>query len=426
MGVPMVVREKREGYSDTRSTYSAYDDHADNTDPEAVLSRGATSAVNTTQFNPRRRTTEPVQWKRWKYDSPWIAGMQPGEFEIYVQSRLQSRRGDFRDFMIRRLQHQRVQDEERRLRDMGQRRSLSSSRKNAILLEITANYETEEKRLRDEHAVQHLASEMTAAIIDFLDLPGVRDLEESNVQAKTPAFQNALQSMATETTAPPSTHPAAGLSHLRTNAIMENHPFWGPQGYPSPVLARVVRPRNNAYGQEHQAKLGVGGVVANDKSVAPQGAGSGWPRNDIPLDVEPDDIGKYYLDADRMTNAIEVDLPGGNKIWVHPETASVDDQGGIRLLVNRGDKEAIAITRNDVQAIHQAKRAALSSPSTSSSPRGTAGNANYGFSLPDTRYRSPKSHVRGFDDQLRRGPQQERMEEETSAIGRIKELMPRR
>lgn len=416
MGVPMMIKEQRQTYSNEKTRRSVYDENVDNTDPEAVLTRGRS---NVGQENTRGGAIEPAQWRRWKYDSPWIAGMQPGEFEIYVNSRLESRRGEFRDFMIKRLVRQRIQDAERRLRDLGQRRSISLSQRNEILQDVMANYETEEKRLRDEHAQQNLASELTAAICDFLDLPGVLDAAENQIQAKTREMNAFASRFATETAAPPSTHPGAGISHLRTNAIMENHPFWGPQAVGSPVLARVLRPRNNAHGSEHQAKLGVGGIVANDKSGDSNKSGPGWPGTD-PLEKEVD---HHYLDAERMTSTIDPDLRGGNKIWVHPETATVDDGGAIRLQVSRGDKEAIAVSRNEVDAIHQAKFAAQRVPnSTMSPPRGTAGNANYGYGLPNKQYAARRSHVQGFDEQ----PRDRRTAEEEGALRKIMELAPKR
>ncbi|KAF2171596.1 hypothetical protein M409DRAFT_50271 [Zasmidium cellare ATCC 36951] len=410
MGIPLVVRE-RKGYSnEATTTGSAYDDHIDNTDPEAVFSA---------QQNARPDNPGSVQWKRWKSDSPWLAGMQPGEFEIYVEKRLKSRQGEFQKFMIERLAQQRVRDEERRHRDLGQRRALSRSQRSTILQDVVTNYEAEMKRLRDDHTVQSLASELTSAICDFLGLTGVQDSTENQVNAKTERLKNTLANISSESNAPPSTHPAAGLSHIRTNAIMENHPFWGPQAQGSPVLARVVRPRHTAHGSEPRAKLGVGGVVANDDSTQTSAA---WQDNRLKaLDFENTPIEQFYENTQRMTEHIEVDLPGGNKVWVHPESATVDDQGRIQLKVRRGDSEAIAIARDDVEAIHEAKRAALRQAPSMPPARGTAANANYGYSLPDTRYGPPKSRVQGFDDMLSRSPRSSRSAD-ASALDKIKDL----
>lgn len=408
MGIPMMVHEKRDTFSDNpRTRASAYDDHIDNTDPEAV------------SFAQSSR--ESTQWKRWKSDSPWLAGMQPGEFETYVRSRLRSRRGEFREFMIERLVQQRIRDEVRRLRDSGQRRAPSQTQRSAILQDVVANYELEMKRLREDHTVQNLASELTTAICDFLGLSGVQDSEQSRYSAKTQEFSKAMGIISSERHAPPSTHPAAGLSHLRTNAIMENHPFWGPQAQGSPVLARVVRPRNNAHGADKNAKLGVGGVVANDDGN--NTAASGWKGSHAPLDLENTPVEHYYENTQRMMDYIEVDLPGGNKVWVHPDSASVDDKGRIQLRVRKGDSEAIAIARDDVEAIHEAKRAAsVQAPSMPLAPRGTAGNANYGYGLPDTRYGTRRSRVEGFDDMLKRGSRSGQSDADASALGRIREL----
>ncbi|KAK0302651.1 hypothetical protein LTR94_038841, partial [Friedmanniomyces endolithicus] len=53
------------------------------------------------------------------------------------------------------------------------------------------------------------------------------------------------------------------------------------------------------------------------------------------------EVGGY--NPDQMTQQLEVDLEGGNKLWVQPQYAWIDESGRIRLEVNRGDKEAVAV-----------------------------------------------------------------------------------
>lgn len=312
----------------------------------------------------------------------------------------------------------RALDEERVLREQGERRALSAARKEDIRADIEANYDTELKRLRDEHEMHYLGSEMTAAICDFLDLPGIRGQAGSGSIAQTSALQNELtSSLASDQSGPPSTHPGAGLGHVRSNAVMENHPLWGPQAHGSPVLARVVAPRVSFQGSAYQAKLGVGGVVTQD----PIGDSSrDNRRNTVPTEYNEDNIPEQYLDVDRMVRQIDPDLPGGNKAWVQPESAHIDEQGRIRLEVSRGDKEAIAVKRNKVEPIHEARSASMRGPSTYAFGSGYPSvGANYGTGLPDMRRAGPpRSLTTGFDAELGQRPQRE-----SDAAARIRELL---
>ena len=252
-----------------------------------------------------------------------------------------------------------------------------------------------------------------------------------------------------------------GLSYLRTHAVMENHPLHGPQAHRAPVLARVLRPRNSALGTQNRASLGVGGFVTEDSvSMAFNSDRSAGSR----LAGNQQMMGGY--DPDKMSNAIDADLAGGNKMWVHPMTASVDERGRIRLELSRGDKEAVAVKTGNVDLIHEARAASTrgmmssvafpmaSSSSSSSLPeQGTQRNANYGTRLPDHskrgysppserrggvdyssalsagQQRTPppyrRSGVQGFDEELKRRGEQGAMDDET-ATSRIRDLLASR
>jgi hypothetical protein len=93
MGVPIVARGKRERGTADRSTLSVYEDFLDNTDPNAapvVLRSGADA-------NDGPQT---AQARRWKYAGPFVAGMQEGEFQRYVQRQLRARREEWTEYLM--------------------------------------------------------------------------------------------------------------------------------------------------------------------------------------------------------------------------------------------------------------------------------------------------------------------------------------
>ncbi|EME44241.1 hypothetical protein DOTSEDRAFT_71923 [Dothistroma septosporum NZE10] len=423
IGAPLTVKNKSDRYTGGgKSIQSVYDAHVDNTDSEAVrLAMFQPEDVSSRSRRDALPSSHAPETKRWKYDGPWITGMQEGQFATWLSSSaLQGRKEEFRAFLVQRMLERRVQDEERALREQGERRAISAAKEEDIRADIEANYDTEIKRLRDEHEIQYLGSEMTAAICDFLDLPGIRAQAESGSLARTVDLQNALtDSLASGQNGPPSTHPGAGLGHVRTNAVMENHPLWGPQAHGSPVLARVITPRSTFSGPNYQAKLGVGGVVTQDP------VGDSFRndrRNTGPAEYNEENIPEQYVDVDRMMSQIDPDLPGGNKAWVQPETAHIDEQGRIRLDVTRGDKEAVAVKRGKVEPIHESRSASTRGPESAYPSQSIA---NFGTGLPDMRRAGPpRSLTTGFDEELARRPLQE-----SDAAAKIRELLgnaPRR
>lgn len=386
MGVPIVKKQP------TRTSYS----NANRKPPTTVYS----ADDSTDPANPSA--------SRWKFDSPWIAGMQSGEFETYLEKVVggKKKKAAWKTFLAEAMVEDRLATKRREAQNNGQPLSWAAAEEMRPSLWPTAEeIDKFQKELRDNHAVDNLSSELTRLISSFLDAPGLTSTVVAN-PGKTQDMFNLLNDLDTDDqfadSAPPSTHPAAGLSHLQTNAIMENHPLYGPQAHRAPVLSRVVRPRSGAGSKEHVAKLGVGGIVTNDPISSNATSGFG-PRP-----------GQQKYDPDYMANQIDIDLAGGNKMWVHPRTATIDEKGRIRLEVTRANNEAIAVKTGNVQHIHE-QRAAADRPM--SSPRmplpGTPGNAKFGFSLPDRR-QPMRSQPR---------PSRPSFKEESESEKRFRELM---
>ncbi|KAI7486721.1 hypothetical protein KC351_g3111 [Hortaea werneckii] len=413
MGIPILTTASR-GENDKQVPQSVFENHMDNTTLHHAQS----------DINAKRR---------WKFNGPWIAGMQEGDFDLYTQQ-LASRKGEWKQFLRSQVVEQRLSERRRMAQETGEILSLQDiARLRDELLPNDAELEEAEKKMRDAYSQDGLSSELTALIAQFLDLPAVRpDPSEYQPSIETRQLRGLMSTFnfdGSKESTPPSTHPSAGLSYLRTEAIMENHPVHGPQAHRSPILSRVVRPRNAATGTDHQAKLGVGGIVTNDPitaqlSTRPATRGlNNHPSTDY--------------DPNAMASTLDPDLEGGNKMWVHPRHAYIDQDGRIRLTVERGRDEAIAVKRDNVQHIHDA-RAAATRGGLARPPPGTRDNANFGWasrrpqqqSQQQQRTAQPQQQqrargVQGFDQDLGRQGQEGQMEAK-AAMAKIRELADRR
>ena len=223
--------------------------------------------------------------QRWKYKGPWLAGKTEGEFKQYVERSVKSRRLDFKRFLRERLAEERRTARQREATESGEDFEDSDS---AAVSE--RDVEVYIKRLRnDEYKLHKLVEE-------YLDLPRDRGTAMTSYDKK----------------GPPTTHPSAGLSYLRTAAHTYNHPLLGPQEEPPPVQARVIRPQTTANNMKYdKALIGVGGVVADDDRLS------------------------FTRDKTGITG-YNPDIPGGAKVYIRvPTRASVDSRGRIELLTRR-------------------------------------------------------------------------------------------
>ena len=223
--------------------------------------------------------------QRWKYKGPWLAGKTEGEFKQYVERDVKSRRLDFKRFLRERLEEERRIARQREATESGQ--DLEGSDSVAV---SEGDVEVYIKHLRNDEDKLHRLVE------EYLDLPRDRGTATTSYDKK----------------GPPTTHPSAGLSYLRTAAHTYNHPLLGPQEEPPPVQARVIRPQTTANNMKYdKALIGVGGVVADDDRLT------------------------FVRDKTGITG-YNPDIPGGAKVYIHaPTKASVDPRGRIELLTRR-------------------------------------------------------------------------------------------
>lgn len=249
---------------------------------------------------------------RWKYEGPWLAGKTEGEFQKFLQQKIKKRKPEFREFLRKHLSEAKEIAQKRNARERG------DELEQGVIKISESEIDVFIKKLR-----QDLGS-LRKLIEKFLDLPNYAELSgelstnpDSNVKSREKNFLER---------GPPQTHPSAGLSYLRTASHIHNHPILGPQQQAPPVPSRVIRPQTLRDIKNARALLGVAGVVARDN------------RNTSNKDQGPPGLTTF-----------EPDAPGGAKIWVHPEHASIDPRGRIKLLVHSTDKHTVAIYEGVVE-----------------------------------------------------------------------------
>ena len=229
--------------------------------------------------------------QRWKYKGPWLAGKTEGEFRRYMEKDVKMRRLEFKRFLRERLAEEKTIARRREVTESGEDPELADS-----VSVSEEDIDVYARRLRaDKPKLRKLVEE-------YLDLP--------RKQGSATSYDNK---------GPPTTHPSAGLSYLRTGSYTYNHPFLGPQEEQAPVNARIIRPQvtTTAYRYD-KALLGVGGIVAED------------------------DRHSFSRDGTGLTS-YDPDIPGGAKIYIRaPTSASVDPRGRIELFTRRSGNTASA------------------------------------------------------------------------------------
>lgn len=238
--------------------------------------------------------------RRWKFKGPWLASQTEGEFQEYTMKKINKRKLEFKQFLREHLAEKMSVSQRRASMEAGQEgvESVVVSDKDlqAYIMDLR----------RDTPSLHSL-------IERFLDLPNDMELPDRS-------FAEAGEEDPSKR-GPPTTHPSAGLSYLRTSSHIHNHPILGPQAENQPFQGRVLMPYSNMRGRKRARLLiGVGGVAAVGDQV------QFWQQHQHP--------GLATFDPD---------IPGGAKIWVHPLHAHIDPQGRIKLKVKKVEDNTLAI-----------------------------------------------------------------------------------
>lgn len=259
--------------------------------------------------------------RRWKFQGPWLARMNDGDFAKYLDKKVRPKRRQFRALLRQKLAE-----------DMTERRATSAKERGvAVPPKVEAKDITDAQFTDFLRSLRNDRATLYALVSKFLDLAPL---------GRPVGIVQSLQSMATyrniasenpfAKSGPPKSHPSAGISYLRTDAYLENHPVYGPQARKSPILGRVLYPRSGGA----SAKFGVGGFVANS------------PPGDNAFNARMHGRGRTSKPAVLAgIMQLDVDTVGGAKAYVEVSNATVDPSGKVMLQLKESSPEAQVVAK---------------------------------------------------------------------------------
>ncbi|MCJ1253726.1 hypothetical protein MMC24_001538 [Lignoscripta atroalba] len=286
-----------------------------------VASASTSLAPTSSVFEPHLDSTDTnnrsgiTNSSRWKFKGPWLAGKTEGEFQAYVKGEIKRRRPEFRQFLRKCLQNKNAATMRRAAIDRGDDLQSNSIQISDRELEVAIK----ELRQGDNWV------ELEGYIRQFLDLPGVNARntpQGSAIHEVTTRYNSAIQSEQ----GPPKTHRSAGLSYLRSSSHVPNHPILGPLSAQQPVKGRVLQAATQGMKQT-RVTVGVGGITAVEV-----------PSYDPLLDNKTSGWSSF-----------DPDIEGGAKAWVHPQQASIDSQGRIKLHIRPANKNTLAVWEGEIE-----------------------------------------------------------------------------
>jgi hypothetical protein len=315
---------------------------------------------------------------RWKFKGPWLAGVNQGEFNSYIDSQVQGRKQEFRQF----LRTACAEDITRRLRRQ------ATEQDGEIPATVRAIDVTEEQL---DNYIRTLRSDITSLyglIRKFLDLPPAPNVKvDSQIKSWFQNTEHIPMTIGKEDfshsnspyadSGPPKTHPSAGLGYARSSAYLVNHPVHGPQKNKTLVPARIVMPRN-APGGNFSPVLGVAGFVVQvpkEPSFNTRHETRNYNKINQRNSTGPQVPGLINVELDKV---------GGSKTWVLPKSAMVDSKGRVMLTVEGAHPDAVAVKENKTHELPQRFDLESLTPQRSVAPRRPKSmqeTLSYGFGL---------------------------------------------
>ncbi|KAM7198567.1 Mitochondrial ribosomal protein MRP51 [Naviculisporaceae sp. PSN 640] len=242
---------------------------------------------------------------RWKFQGPWLAGITLGKFNKWLEKEARPRRVEFHAFLKEKIAAQKLDAAQKEALDQG--------------LEVPETVDP--SSITDEQVTDYLRKlrtndsyhELYKTVGQFLDLAPLEPPPASalNTGALNLGSRKTREDVEVKSEnpyaarGPPATHPSAGISYLRTNMYLDNHPVYGPQAAHPPIKARVLKPKKGGY--VGGGRIGAAGFVANNPfGDSEQNHSKGAMQN------------------------LDPNVEGGAKFWVHPLYAHVDSLGRVR------------------------------------------------------------------------------------------------
>lgn len=360
-----------------KSRPSAFTDDYDNT---TLQPHGSEETTFTAERALRERSRQTTAQARWKTQGPHLTSLTEEEFDRYLMNLVRQHKHEFRKFLEAVKMDKKRKHQEALMRDHADPNTFE------LELQLRSRMDKGEldgwiKELRDNH--HDLSSELSTLVREFFDLPAFPSAVR---QTSASALANEIAVRTRSDAGPPSTHPSAGLSYLLTSAIVNNHPKYGPQSDREPVEARVLRTKEGNRSRDTKADVGLGGFVT---SIQP---------GSVPGQSRFKESGRGR-DAPGPLHRLDLSLTGGNKVWLQPRSAYVDEAGRIRLDVGEASTQQVDIKLG--KEIKEEQRAYASIPGRQDQRLDSFRPARYGTALPDERLRQqqrPKPFERNNTD----------------------------
>ncbi|PHH90650.1 hypothetical protein CDD83_3013 [Cordyceps sp. RAO-2017] len=257
--------------------------------------------------------------RRWRFKGPWLARMTPGDFNTYLENQVRPRRAQFKALLKSMLARKITEDRNKAAADKG-----LPPPPPVQAGKITQDEFTEYlRRLRNDRPTLY------TMISDFLDMAPL-GRPNISIYGKLSGTNQDPNDGPYAKSGPPRCHPSAGISYLRTDSFMENHPVYGPQAKKTPVMARILVPKVS---QAVGAKLGVGGFVAE----------------------APGDYTRFNVSHQRKAKGLTVfdtQTYGGAKMLVHPASANIDPSGKVVMELKEAKEEAQLVYKESKGLLH--------------------------------------------------------------------------
>lgn len=288
------------------------------------------------------------QYSRYKFEGPWLPGQTNAEFETYLKE-IRHRKGELlgklEEVLRKRLAAKSRRDAMDQGKDISEAQETAKLSKSQLL-----------KAIRELRSDPQALGPIVSGLLDLAPPPRVPG-DRLTKKHFAPSPSN-VSATAYADEGPPTTHPSAGLSYLRTQSHMDNHPIFGPQEHHKPVEARILRSKKPVQGNALKALAGVAGVVTED-------------------------INPHAFKEDNAPQGITFfnpDIPGGAKYWVRATRSSINSNGKIILATDRARDELKAVhgamdTKKPLPDVVQGGDRTVS-PLDSKSPPKRSGNSN--------------------------------------------------
>jgi len=280
---------------------------------------------------------------RWKYKGPWLASMTEGEFNTYIHKQIRRRKLEFQTFLRTELAKSWTEARTGAAREKGEEIPPPVQPADILPGELSKYI----KDLRENKDYRN------GLICRFLDLPPIppkppidplnrHELPIEDGKRSSATFESQSPSKNPfKASGPPKTHPSAGLSYTRTSSILSNHPLFGPQANPSPVPARIVKPKSSGT-DAGTAYIGIAGFATEPPPGVSDFRSSSGKSLKINKSVSNEMGHLQYVD---------LETKGGAKSWVKPKSAYIDVDGKVRIFAELAHADAVAVKEGKTHEI---------------------------------------------------------------------------